>query len=294
MLQTAERTQRPAQARLQGVFTQAYRAILDGKADLPSLPRVAIRLSELMRDGNYTTEKIVRIVQTDPASAAYLLRSANSALYRRRVSITDLATAINRFGANTTRNLLLTFSMRSMFSARNPVFRHLMESIWQEAMLVGATAAVIARRLQPRLVDEALLAGLLHNIGALPLILQLQDKGFGEDDAERLNEALERYSPTVGVALLDNWHLDEGLKDAVRHSHDWSYQSPGDLDLVDIVLLARLHAKLASGHAAGCPRLIDLPVFEKLPQEALSPSMSLSFIEEAREEIHEVMALLHG
>ena len=251
-----------------------------------------MRLSELLREGNYKTDQIVRIVKTDPASAAYLLRTANSSLYRRRVPITDLATAINRFGATTTRNLLITYSMRTVFGTRSPFFRDLLERIWHESLLVGAIAAVVAKKLQPALTDAALLAGLLSNVGALPLVFQLQSRGLSDQDARRIAEAIERYSPPVGAALLESWHLDENLSNAVRHGQDWTYDSPGDLNLVDIVLLARLHEKLATGKATNCPRLIDLPVFKKLPQDSLSPDMSLSVIEEAREEIQEVRSLL--
>jgi HD-like signal output (HDOD) protein len=279
---------------LQGIFTQVYRTILTGQAELPSLPRVAVRLNQVLRDRNYTVEHIVPIVQSDPAAAAYLLRISNSPLYRRRLPVNDLHTAINRFGATTTRNLLLTYSTRSVFQNCGSLFGRLLERIWQDSMRVGATAGVIARQLLPEATDAALLAGLLHAIGALPLIQHLQSRGFGEADIERTLAALERYGPTVGAALLEHWQFDEELKKAVRQSDDWSHCSRGPLDLTDIVLLARLHALIATGQAASAPRLIDLPLFAKLPAHALTPGRSLAIIEQAQDDIQDVMALLGG
>ncbi len=277
---------------LHGVFTQAYRTILAGETELPSLPRVAARLSQILQDRNYTLEQVVPVVQSDAAAAAYLLRAANSALYRRRIPVTDLQTAINRFGATTTRNLLMSYSMRSVFGATTSLFGRLLESTWQNSIRVAAMAAVIAKRLLPRATDEALLAGLLHDIGALPLLQQFQKRGLGEADTARIVEALDRYAPTVGVALLEHWHFEQAFKDTVRHARDWNQSTPGPLNLSDIVLLARLHGLIATGQAANLPRLIDLPVFRKLPQQALSPKLSLAVIEEAQDDIQDVIDLL--
>jgi HD-like signal output (HDOD) protein len=293
-MQTIHAQPQASRPQLQGVFTQVYRAILAGQAELPGLPRVAVRLNQVLRDHNYTIEQLVPIVQSDPAAAAYLLRAANSPLYRRRLPVTDLHTAINRFGAATTRNLLMTFSTRSLFQNGASSFGGLLETIWHDSVLVGATAGVIARHLLPAATDAALLAGLLHQIGALPLIQHLQSRGFDESDQERTLAALTRYAPMVGAALLEHWQFDEELRTAVRHADDWSHASGGPLDLTDIVLLARLHARIASGQAATTPRLIDLPLFAKLPQHALSPSRSLAIIEQAQDDIQDVMGMLGG
>src|ERR1700677_4725831 len=70
-----------------------------GKVDLPSFPEIAVRVRRILSDPNSSVEQVVRVVGSEPALSARLLRIANStSLNRSGKAVTDLRTAINRIG----------------------------------------------------------------------------------------------------------------------------------------------------------------------------------------------------
>ena len=83
-----------------------------GKVDLPSFPEIAVRVRRILSDPKSTIEQIVRVVGSEPALAARLLRISNSAsLNRSGRPVTDLRTAINRIGYNMVRSASISFAM---------------------------------------------------------------------------------------------------------------------------------------------------------------------------------------
>ena len=76
-----------------------------GHVDLPSFPEIALQVRRILSDPNTRVEQIVRVVGSEPALAARLLRIANSAAINRSGrSVTDLRTAIARIGHNMVRS----------------------------------------------------------------------------------------------------------------------------------------------------------------------------------------------
>src|SRR5450631_1937295 len=83
-----------------------------GKVDLPSFPEIAIRVRRILSDPKSTGDQVVRVVGSEPALAARLMRIANSAsLNRSGRQVGDLRTAINRIGYNMVRSAAISFSV---------------------------------------------------------------------------------------------------------------------------------------------------------------------------------------
>ena len=94
-------------------FIQSLAAELSaGKVDLPSFPEIAVRVRRVLSDPSSSIDQVVRVVGSEPALAARLLRIANSAsLNRSGKPVTDLRTAINRIGYNMVRSAAISFAM---------------------------------------------------------------------------------------------------------------------------------------------------------------------------------------
>src|SRR5712664_3036326 len=83
-----------------------------GKVDLPSFPEIASGVRRVLSDPKSSGDQVVRVVGSEPALAARLMRIANSAsLNRSGRAVTDLRTAINRIGYNMVRSASISFSM---------------------------------------------------------------------------------------------------------------------------------------------------------------------------------------
>src|SRR5262252_7943132 len=75
-----------------------------GKVDLPGFPDIVARVQHVLADENVSTDKVVKVLGTEPILAGQLMSVANSAaLNPSGKSIADLRTAVARVGLNTVR-----------------------------------------------------------------------------------------------------------------------------------------------------------------------------------------------
>ena len=86
---------------------------------------------------------------------------------------------------------------------------------WSESSYRAAIASVVAQRFTRISPDKALLAGLLRDMGALPLLMKMEDREQFEYTAEEIQQAMDRYIVPVGAALANHWQLDESFVDVI-------------------------------------------------------------------------------
>ena len=142
-----------------------------GKVDLPSFPEVAIRVRRILSDPKSSVDQVVRVVGSEPALAARLMRIANSAsLNRSGKPILELRTAISRIGYNMVRSASISFAMAQIRNSNKLAgLEHYLQDVWLRSTRVAAFAYVLAKactrsRINP---DEAMLTGMMHSIGKL-------------------------------------------------------------------------------------------------------------------------------
>lgn len=209
-------------------------AVEQGTLVLPTLPEIAIRIRQCENDPNLDTLTLARIIEHDPATTAQLLRIANSPLVRREVKVADLSKAISLLGLNYCSRVAISLSTKQLFNSKNPSSEVKMREIWQHSLDVACHCYVLANK--AKLVpEEAFLAGLLHKIGALPVIA-MADK---EDcySLEELNNTIEEIHPMLGESILSHWQFPRSITDIPQN-----YLSPSrhmsSIDLCDLVTIA--------------------------------------------------------
>lgn len=277
---------------LSGLFTLAYRDIVAGKVALPSMPDVALRIRAAMQKEQATVAEVGRVVAADASTAAYLLGVANSPIYRGVARITDVDHCIMRLGLVTTRNLVTAYALRAMFSTRSTILARLMSEIWRQSARTAAFAAILAKRDGRFSPDQAMLGGLLQDIGVLPLLSILSNRPRALREPERLRPSLRKYGPRVGVVLLERWNLDPELVEVVRHRQSFERDTGEAMDLADLVLVARRLAAAGTPENAHLPAFDSMAAFSKLALGRLSMQETLDMLLAADEEVREIMQLL--
>lgn len=215
-----------------------------GKVDLPAFPDVAQRVRKALQDEQVTADKIVRIIGAEPSLAARLLQLANSA----GVNVggrhtTDLRVAIARIGLNLVRSSTITYAMsqltrsESLRSIREPL-----RTLWQRSALVAAMASVVARRHTKVNPDAAALAGILHTMGKLYILVNAVKFPALFADTEGYKNIEQQWHTNIAKALLENWDMTEDVVAAVYLHEDFEYSHEGDTDLTDVLLIANLMA----------------------------------------------------
>jgi HD-like signal output (HDOD) protein len=215
-----------------------------GKVDLPSFPDVAQQVRRALQDVDVTADRLVRIVRAEPALAARLLQLANSAAINTTgKQITDLRAAIARIGLNLVRSSSIAFAMSQLTKAENlRCAREPLRQLWQRSALVAAIASVLAKRLTKVNPDSAALAGMLHGMGKLYILVNAVKHPalFANEEAYQKIETL--WHANIAKALLENWEISTDVVEAVHAHEDLAYLHDGVIDLTDVLLIANLLA----------------------------------------------------
>jgi len=262
------------------------------KLHLPVLPEVAMKVRQAVDNEDASASQIAKIVSSDPAISARLLQVANSPLYRGNKAIESVQSAIARLGNKAVRSLVTSLVTQQLFQTKSAELRERMQKIWMHSTEVAAISMVLARKFTKLDPEEALLAGLLHDIGVVPLISYAEGNAEIMEDLSQLDRAIDQLHTSIGKMVLSTWKFPPELV-AVASEHENFSRDSGDSgpDMVDVVLVANLHSYLGTDHQHSSINWADVPAFAKL---GLSPDQSIKAMEEAKAEAAQMQQLLRG
>jgi putative nucleotidyltransferase with HDIG domain len=160
--------------------------------------------------------------------------------------------------------------------------------VWNHSAHVAAISSVLANHFTKLKPDEAMLAGLVHDIGKLPLILKAEDMSELANDAASMNMLDEKLHHVLGKVIVQTWGFAPEMVTAVAE-HENLQRDSEKLDLTDIVTVANLLSYAGKQHRHTKANWAEVPAFNKLN---LSPEDSIAALEEARDEIAEIVKLL--
>lgn len=276
-----------------GVFSELLEDAKTGQLELPSAPDLGVRIGRAIDNPDASSDEIARIIQLDPALTARLIQVANSPLYSGLGKISNCTTAVTRLGMTTTRNLVISFLLKNLFRHQSKVLQKAMDEVWTQSTKVAAISSVLAKvtpRLEP---GRALLAGLIHQIGAIAVINDAKRHPEIANDPEALDQAVKQLSTEIGAIILEQWNFGDDLVDVVRHSGNWMRDEGNEPTYTDLVMIARLHSQIGKPGMMLLPRLDLVPAFHKLVLGHLSPRMSIAVLDQSEKDIQEVEALLN-
>ena len=265
-------------------------ALEQGKFTLPSLPSVALKVREILEQEEPELDELERIISKDPSMTAKLVAAANSSFYRRSTSCRTCAEAIMRLGLDTTSQLVMLFSLRQLFKAKNPWVKQRMTQTWSQSVSVAAIAQLLTLHHAHLSGDQALLLGLVHNLGELALLLFMDQEA--EITPDEMEKVLEELMPEAGAMLLSYWNFDPELIESIRQQNNWQADSSSEqATLADLVKVARLHSRIGTDEQYRYPRLDEVPAFRKLAIQGLTPEFSLILVEDAADQVAETRAM---
>ncbi|MBI4809674.1 MAG: HDOD domain-containing protein [Nitrosomonadales bacterium] len=215
---------------------------------LPTMPAWAAKVQRMLDDINVSAGQIVTAVSSDPAFVAQLIKTANSAAYAGKPKVDNVNAAVMRLGYKMLRNLIVSVSMAKLSIIEKPALKRLLAEFWDHSREVAATSYVLARSQKHLNADQAMLAGLIHDIGKLPLFLHIERKNLTVDEAA-MDVIIRRCSAMVGEQLLDIWEFSGELVE-IPVAHEDIHRETGSprscyADIVTIAnMLTRATAKV--------------------------------------------------
>jgi putative nucleotidyltransferase with HDIG domain len=258
---------------------------------LPTIPEVAFKIRRAINDEKASNSKIARTVQIDPSITARLIRISNSPMYRGRKTIESCPEAITRLGLKAAQNIVTAFSLKTVFAAKSPFIRHRMIELWTHSSIVASISAVLAHRAKGLDPDRAMLAGLIHDIGKVPILTFADQHIELANNTAHLDETIERLHRRVGRKIIRQWNFPADFEDVVVHSENWLRDTRAPLDYADIVLLAQIHSLIGKVDIKTLPKIGTLPAYQKIATH-LDASGSVTIIDIAKEEIEMIQQML--
>lgn len=224
--------------------TELERLIMNAN-DLPTIPVVATKVLQLIESEATTAEDLAKVVSSDPAVAARVLKISNSSFFGCKRQINTLSHAIMMLGYNTLKSLVMAASVKQVYKSYGLTEKML----WEHSFGAGLAARLIASSTLLANDEEAFLGGLFHDIGKtimnninsqqFQLVMQ---KCFNENISFR--EAEQQFYPythaEVGALVIEKWNFPEMLMKAVLKHHSFIFDRDEDPYLITLTCIVGL------------------------------------------------------
>ncbi len=276
------------------LYVEIQDDLLNDRLVLPSLPDIAVRIRHLIDREEASVQQVARLVQTDLAISAKLMKIANGALYHGLRPVESCLQAVSRLGLESTRNLVVGFVLRNLFKEKihSPLLARRVQQLWEHSVEVGAIAQVLAEVTPGMSPDEALLVGLLHDIGELVILSYAENYREVAKDPAALNRLIAELKGELGGAILREWDFSAAFVTAAQEAEQWRRDPAPEPDYCDIAIVAQLHSFMGTPRMQGLPHLGEVPAFCKIAHGELTPEMSVQLLDQAKAQISEVRRLL--
>ena len=209
--------------------------------NLPSEPSLLVELLDLCHDDNANFEMFSTAIRKDVGLTAKIIQVVNSPAYRQWNKITDIRRMLIVLGMTNTKTIVTTCAIQQFFANFTKDFSRHVQFIWLRGLVCANLSERIAKLVGYEKPGEAFLAGLLHQVGMLLLLLNREksylpilDRYYEETETflSLEQEQLQVDHCELGTALIESWELDSFIADAVQFQH-----APADELLSSPVLL---------------------------------------------------------
>ena len=273
---------------IEQISKELLNALENDQLVLPTLPEVALKVREASANPDIDVATLAKVIENDPAISARIIKITNSPLLRASRPIEDLKMAVGRLGINYTSNLATSLAMQQMFQATSDVIDQRMREVWSHSTEVSAIAHVLARHYTKLKPDQATLAGVVHQIGVLPILTYAEDNRRLLKDTAALDELIRTLHPILGRKILKAWDFPDELI-IIPEEHLNFARTVNRADYADIVMVANLQSYLGTDHPLTQLDWTEIGAFTRL---GLEPEVNTLEVEDLSAEMEAAMALL--
>lgn len=220
---------------------------LGGEVVFPTYFDAILSLRKVLHDPSQSIGGIAAAISIEPLISAKLLRLANSVSFNPNGrEVVDLKSAITRLGQNVVRTTAMAIVMTQLIRAKGmAAFSELTRSLWEHSIKSSAAARVIASKMTRLNPDEAMLAGLVHDLGAFYMLYRATQYDELRQRPDTVKYLIMQWHESIGVSLLNALGLPEEIVEAtVDHDHLRPTPCP-PRNLQDVIYIANM---LAGGH----------------------------------------------
>lgn len=258
------------------------------EVDLPSMPEVALKINQAVQNESLDIRVIAEIVQNDPMISARTVQVANSAMYIGSQPVQTIARAVQRIGLRAMRAIVMSVALRNLYTAKSPLIKKRMKKYYQHSIRVGVISHMLAKKVKGFDAEQAFLAGLIHDIGIMPILIRSDKHEEINDNPELLEKVIADLTNIVGPILLKQWNFEPELILVASDADKWD-RDIIKADYCDIIQVAQLLCEMFGGAHIDAPPMTDLPAYKRLKLGEINPKL---IVAQAKQEMSELIHLL--
>lgn len=271
-----------------GIINEIHREFHHNEVDLPSMPEVALKINQAVQSEMLDIQKIAEVIQTDPMISARAVQVANSAMYAGSQPVQTIKRAVQRIGLRAMRTIVMSVTLRNLYTPQSPLIKKRMKTYYHHSIRVGVICHALTKKIKGFDQEQAFLAGLIHDIGIVPILIRADTHDEIKSNAELLDKLIYSLKTKVGAMLLKQWNFEDELITVAQDAENWQ-RDVVKADYCDVVQVAQLHCEMMGGRKLDAPALSELPAFERLDLEDVNPKL---IIAQAKQEMSEMIHLL--
>jgi putative nucleotidyltransferase with HDIG domain len=207
----------------------------------------------LIEDPAVSAQDLEELIGKDPALAASVMRTANSAFYGGNSEISSIKLAVTRLGLNELKRTIVIGAVARVFPRNDLLARHL----WSHCIATAFMSQWLSKDMNIDQPGDCFMGGMLHDIGKL-LIYTQNTNAYGEVANEAMRNATRFYQrerrrvklcthDSVGARLIRKWDLGDKYVDGARFHHHVEDGTLPELDderirFIALLSLADLYA----------------------------------------------------
>lgn len=202
---------------------------LDHARNLPTLPTIALKINEMLKDYEVSIDQLTNVIEKDQAIVIKLLKLVNSAFFGFKSEIKNIPHAVTLMGYNTLRNAVITVSVIDAFKVQDKVKGFDIKQFWIHSIQVAVYSKYLSEDSKLMPAEEAFTFGLLHDIGKMVQLIIFPDlcqKILSEIETKKISyynaekELATMSHARIGAYLAKKWFLPQDLEDVLKYHHN--------------------------------------------------------------------------
>ncbi len=256
----------------------------------PTFLDITFQVRTALKDPNLNVEQLAKLVGAEPLMSTKIIRMANSvALNPSGREVADVKSAIVRVGMEAVRTVSFAVAMEQLLKSKQMhAFEDISKKLWEHTSHVAALCRVLARRMAKINGDEAMFAGLVHDLGVFYLMSRAANFPELVADKAELHALLVGWHDNIGHALLSALGSPESILTAVQE-HEQDREVKEVKTLSDVLYVAN---KIANRASAWRDPELDGAVDTSMLESIFDAETLAEIVEESQEEVQSLKAAL--
>ena len=257
---------------------------------LPSLPEIALYIKAALEKDGVSINKLSKIIQMDPVIAARVVQVANSPQYGETKS-DSIPDALERIGIDGVRTIVMGVVLRDLFMPNTQPVIDAMTRFYEHSIRTGVICYSLAKKLPGFDRDQAFLAGILHDIGVVPILVVADRYPKLAEKQNNLAAVMAHLKSYIGGIVLEQWDFSDKFVNVAKHAYDWK-RKVEKADYCDLVQVALMHSHLVGGERIKGPALPELPAFKRLGFDKSNPVDNMQTLKELNLRVKEMVKMI--